>query len=426
MNSSDSGKREGLHFLRISGGVISDIGPMAQPAAQGRGERLIDAAGCLVMPGLVNTHTHAAMTLFRGLADDLPLMTWLQEHIFPAEARYVSADMVYWCSKLAAAEMILAGTTTIADGYFYEDATARAFCDAGLRSVAAQGVLDFPAPGVPDPSGNVAAAARFIEEWQGRSSLLTPGIFCHSPYTCSPKTLTEAKRLADSVKAPYFIHVAETKEEVVNTLKKYGKTPVGLLQDLGVLDRQTICVHCVWLNEEDIQLLASSGAAVSSCPESNMKLASGTAPVEAMMAAGIRVGLGTDGCASNNDLDMFGEMDFCAKLHKGVMADPTVMPARTVLRMATIHGAEVLGMENEIGSLVLGKRADCILVDLEQPHLTPFYSPDTLVYSASAADVKTVIIDGEVVMENRRICSFDLVETMEKVRELAGRIVGSI
>jgi 5-methylthioadenosine/S-adenosylhomocysteine deaminase len=225
------------------------------------------------------------------------------------------------------------------------------------------------------------------------------------------------------MQAPFFIHVAETKEEVANTREKYGKTPVGLLHDLGILDRQTICVHCVWLNEDDIQLLAGTGAAVSSCPESNMKLASGIAPVEAMMAAGIRVGLGTDGCASNNDLDLFGEMAFCAKLHKGVMADPTVMPAATVLRMATINGAEVLGMANEIGSLALGKRADCMLIDLEQPHLTPFYSPDTLVYAACGADVKTVIIDGEVVMENRRVCSFDLAETMEKVRELAGHLM---
>jgi 5-methylthioadenosine/S-adenosylhomocysteine deaminase len=413
---------EELYFLKIRAGVISEIGKMGMLTGGEAAGRRIDAAGALLMPGLVNTHTHAAMTLFRGLADDLPLMTWLQEHIFPAEARFVDEEMVYWCSKLAAAEMILSGTTTVADGYFYEDAAARAFCDAGIRAVAAQGVIDFPAPGVTDPLLNVDAAAAYVERWQGKNRLLTPAVFCHSPYTCSPETLVRAKELAAGAKVPYFIHLAETRQEVKLVQEKYGKSPVALLNDLGVLDRQTICVHCVWLSEEDLALLADSGAAVSSCPESNLKLASGTAPLERLRAKGVPVGLGTDGCASNNDLDMFGEMDACAKIHKGVTEDPTVMPARQVLEMATLTGATILGLGNETGSLVPGKLADCILVDLDQPHLTPFYHPDTLVYAACAADVRTAIINGEVVMENRRICTFDLAETMEKVRRLAGQV----
>jgi 5-methylthioadenosine/S-adenosylhomocysteine deaminase len=409
-------------YLAVADGAIAAIGPMAALPVLSGTERIIDAASNLAMPGLVNCHGHGAMTLFRGLADDLPLMTWLTEHIFPAEARWVEAGMVYWCSKLAAAEMILGGTTTVADGYFHEDAAARAFCEAGLRAVAAQGIIDFPAPGVPDPKRNIAAAADFLSTWQGKNPLLTPALFCHSPYTCSPETLQKAKALARETGSLFFLHVAETREEAAQIKKQHGRTPVRLLHDLGVLDEKTVCVHCVWLEAGDIGLLRKSGAKVVTCPESNMKLGAGIAPLAELLAAGVEVGLGTDGCAGNNDLDLFQEMASCARLHKVAALEPTRLPAAALLGMATTGGAGVLGLEGQTGRLAVGLRADCIIIDRRQPHLTPFHNPETLVYAGRASDVSTVLIDGRVIMENRRILSFDLEETLAEVRRLAERV----
>jgi 5-methylthioadenosine/S-adenosylhomocysteine deaminase len=406
-------------FIAIEGDVISAMGPMVDLPGSSKAEKTIDAAGHLAMPGLVNTHTHAPMTLFRGLADDLPLMTWLNEYIFPAEAKSVNEEMAYWCSKLAAAEMILSGTTTVADGYFLEDSVAGAFIDCGIRSVVAQGVIDFPAPGVPDPGENVTAAETFIERWQDKSSLLIPAVFCHSPYTCSPETMIRAKEMARLNDAMLFIHLAETRTEVEQIQEQHYTTPLRYLESLGILDEDTVCVHCVWLNDGEIEILAKSGAKVSTCPQSNMKLASGIAPLKKILAAGIPVGLGTDSCASNNTLDMFAEMDMCAKLHKVKDLDPTALQAKTVLEMATRGGAYVIGLEQEIGSLTPGKKADIILLDMMQPHLQPFYNPDQLVYAACGADVKSVIIDGKIVMQDRQILAFDLDETMAKVRKLA-------
>ena len=406
-------------YVAIRDGGICDMGPMSEAPRDAPAKQVIDATGCLVMPGLVNTHTHAAMTLFRGLADDLPLMTWLQEHIFPAEAKFVNPDMVYWCSKLAAAEMLLSGTTTVADGYFYEESAALAFSEAGMRAVPAQGVVDFPAPGVPDPAGNIKAVADFIEKWLGKSSLITPAVFCHAPYTCGPDTLREAKKLANQHKVLFFIHLAETRDEVEQIKERHGATPVQYLADLGVLDEKTIGVHCVWLTAGDIEILQQTKTKVATCTESNMKLASGVAPVREMAAKGVALGLGTDGCASNNNLDLFEEMDFCAKLHKVHSEDPTALPASDLLLMATGGGAKVLGLEEQAGSLAVGKRADFIIIDIRQPHLTPFYSPDLLVYSGAGANVKTVIVDGRVVMRDRRILTFDAAEAMDKVNSLA-------
>jgi 5-methylthioadenosine/S-adenosylhomocysteine deaminase len=407
-------------FISIRDGAISALGPMTDLPDSSKAPKTIDASGHLAMPGLINTHTHAPMSLFRGLADDLPLMTWLNEHIFPAEAKSVNREMVYWCSKLAAAEMILAGTTTVADGYFLEDSVAEAFTDCGIRSVVAQGVIDFPAPGVPDPAQNVEAAAHFIDRWQDKNNLITPAIFCHSPYTCSSDTLKRAKEMARLKNGMLFIHLAETKTEVEQIQKQHNTTPVRYLDSIGILDNDTVCIHCVWLDEEEIEILAQNGAKVSTCPQSNMKLGSGIAPLKKMLAAGISVGLGTDGCASNNTLDLFSEMDLCAKLHKVRDLDPTALPAKTILEMATIGGASALGLADDIGNLSPGKKADIILLNLMQPHLQPFYHPDLLVYAANGADVSTVIIDGKIVMQDRHILTQDINETMEKVRELAG------
>jgi len=406
-------------FLSIKDGNIAVLGPMADIPAAISAAKTIDGTGCLLMPGLVNTHTHAPMTLFRGLADDLPLMTWLNEHIFPAEANSVNPEMVYWCSKLAAAEMILAGTTTVADGYFLEDRGAQAFADSGLRAVVAQGVIDFPAPGVPDPAKNIAAAAQFIDRWQDRNDLITPAVFCHSPYTCSTNTLKHAKDLARQKNVKLFVHAAETKAEVDQLQEQYGTTPVRYLDSLGILDQDTVCVHCVWLDDEEIEILARRNASVSTCPQSNMKLGAGIAPLKELLSRKITVGLGTDGCASNNTLDIFQEMDRCAKLHKVKDLDPTALPAGQILQMATWRGAQVLGLQEKTGSLAPGKAADMILLDLQQPHLQPFYSQDLLVYAANGADVSTVIINGRLVVENRRILTSDVQEVMERVRELA-------
>jgi 5-methylthioadenosine/S-adenosylhomocysteine deaminase len=409
-------------YVSIKAGKITAVGPMADLADPSAADTVIDGSGHLVMPGLVNTHTHAPMTLFRGMADDLPLMAWLHEHIFPAEARSVNPEMVYWCAKLAAAEMILSGTTTVADGYFLEDSVAEAFIDSGIRAVAAQGVIDFPAPGVPDPGQNIAAAAEYIERWQGKSSLITPAVFCHSPYTCSAETLKRAKEMARRKNSKLFVHLAETRTEAEQIQKQHGTTPVRYLETLGLLDKDTICVHCVWLEQEDINILARSGAKVATCPQSNMKLGSGIAPLKEILSAGIPVGLGTDGCASNNRLDLFFEMDLCAKLHKVKNIDPTTLPAEVVLKMATIGGAGVLGLEKDIGSLEPNKKADVVLIDCRQPHLQPFYSPDLLVYAANGGDVATVIIDGKLVMLNRKILAFDVEQVMTRVRELAGNL----
>ena len=406
-------------FLGIRDEEIAAFGPMTDLAEAGGAHLIIDGSGHLVMPGLVNTHTHAPMTLFRGLADDLPLMTWLHDHIFPAEAKSVNPEMVYWCSKLAAAEMILSGTTTVADGYFLEGHAAEAFIEAGIRSVAAQGVIDFPAPGVPDPALNVAAAEEFVECWQSRNSLLVPAVFCHSPYTCSADTLKRAKAMARRNNVQCFVHLAETKSEVEQIRAQQGLTPVRYLESLGILDGDTVCVHCVWLEEEEIEILARTGAKVSTCPQSNMKLGSGIAPLKEMLAAGIPVGLGTDGPASNNRLDLFFKMDICAKLHKVKNLDPTALPAITVLQMATAGGARVLGLQDRIGSLFPGKKADIIMLNLRQPNLQPFYHPDLLVYAASGADVSTVIINGKLVMQDRKILTFDADETMAMVRKIA-------
>ncbi len=406
-------------FVAISGGRITALGAMSDLSADISGRRVIDAAGKLIMPGLINAHNHAAMTLFRGLADDLPLMAWLHEHIFPAEARFVNEEMVYWCTKLAAAEMLMGGTTTVADGYFHEDAAAQAFVESGMRAVAAQGVIDFPAPGVPDPARNIEVAEEYIGKWRGQSQRLTPAVFCHSPYTCSPETVRRAKELARRRDVPFFIHLAETRDEVLQIRERENASPVQYLARLGVLDARTVAVHCVWLDKEDLDILQRTGAAAVTCPESNMKLASGIAPVKEMLDRGMVLGLGTDGCASNNDLDLFREMDMCAKLYKVHHQDPTVLPAMQVLEMATLGGARALGLDHLAGSLEPGKCADLIVIDLRSPRLTPFHNTSLLVYAAAAADVETVIIDGELVMEDRKLLTFDAVEAMEQVAALA-------
>jgi 5-methylthioadenosine/S-adenosylhomocysteine deaminase len=386
-----------------------------------KAKEALDATDRLIMPGLINTHTHLPMVCFRGMADDLPLMEWLQNHIWPAEAKYVSREMVYVSAMLAIAEMILSGTTTFCDAYFYESSVARATMDSGMRGIVCQGFIDLPAP--TDPSRIKEVAERFIEKWQRKSPLLIPALACHAPYSCSAETLATIKDVARRADVPYTIHVSETKEEVSIIRERYGKLPVAYLRDLNILDNRTIAVHCNWLEEEEMDILGAFDVTVSHNPESSLKLAAGIAPVPKLLQKGVIVGLGTDGAASNNDLDLFGEMSTAAKIHKIAEMDPTVMDAVTVLKMATIDGARVLGLDERIGSIETGKCADIIILDTNRPHWVPLFNPySQLVYAASGADVVTSIIGGRMVMRERKILTMDLPVIMKEVRKITEAI----
>ena len=309
------GEKPLLHAtLLIQGDRIAGILAPGEEGPPFKGVQVLDATDSIVMPGLINAHSHTAMTLFRGLADDLPLKQWLFEKIFPAEAQHLSEETVYWGALLGCLEMIASGTTTVSDGYFFQDATARAFQQAGLRALLAQGVIDFPAPGVPDPAQNLAVGKAFIERWDHASDLIRPGLFCHSLTTCSDRTLQKAMALSEEFSLPLQIHLSETQEEVSEVIRRSGERPVLHLARLGLLDESLIGVHAVHLEDEEIELLARNRVRIVHCPESNMKLASGTARVAEMVKKGFALGLGTDGCASNNNLDLFKEMVTAAKL----------------------------------------------------------------------------------------------------------------
>ncbi|MCD6295774.1 MAG: amidohydrolase [Deltaproteobacteria bacterium] len=408
----------------IKDGIIADIQSRKEKVERpGIQAEVIDAKDAIVMPGLVNAHTHAAMTLFRGLADDLPLKQWLFEKIFPAEAKYLNPDTVYWGSLLACLEMIASGTTCIADGYFFQDETVRAVHEAGLRGLIAQGVIDFPAPGVPDPKKNLKVARKFIERWLGFSDLITPGMFCHSPVTCSEQTLKGAWEISRSFDLPLQIHLSETSDEVNEVIRKTGERPIFYLDRLGLIGKGLIAAHAIHVDEREISRVFEKGVKIVHVPESNMKLCAGLAPVRDMVNAGLTVGLGTDGCSSNNNLDLFCEMDTAAKLSKGYDLDPVGLNAHAVVKMATCLGASVLGLEKEIGTLEPGKSADVIVVDIHQPHLCPVYDPfSLLVYSADGADVKDVIVNGKVLMKNREFTTLDPVEIMKRVKAISRNI----
>ncbi len=410
-------------YVAIHRGKISEVGQAAAGQSLPQAAQVLDVQGDLVMPGLVNCHCHGAMTLFRGLADDLPLDQWLHRHIFPAEARWVNEDFVYTGTLLAVAELIRGGVTSVADAYFCESGAREALAQAGLRAVVAQGVIDFPAPGVPDPKENLWVAREFIDSGQEfRSRGVISTLFCHSPYTCSAATLQAAKEITRAMNLPFFIHLAETREEVSQCREQTGLTPVAYLDRLGVLDAQTVAVHGVWLGEADQELLAARQVKVCHCPESNLKLAAGIAPVSELRRRQVVVGLGTDGAASNNNLDMWGEMSLTARLHKVAALDPTILPARQVLEMATLAGAQVLGLAAVTGSLIPGKEADLIIIDLHQPHLTPLYDPYShLVYAAGAADVRAVMVGGRWLLWERQLLSLNWPEIREQAVAWAAR-----
>ncbi len=410
-------------FVAIHGGRIVRVAPEPATGFTGAVET-IDARGALLLPGLVNTHSHLPMTLFRGLADDLPLDVWLNSHIFPAEARFINPETVHYGTLLGCMEMLLSGTTTCCDGYFLEDHVAGAVFESGIRAVLGQGVIDFPAPGVPDPSKNISVALAFIDKWKDKTDRITPSLFCHSPYTCSLETLKKASRAALSKKVLFQIHVAETKAETNHCLKINGLSPIQYLDSHGLLTENTLLAHCVWVDTADIEIMARRRAGVTHNPQSNMKLASGIAPVTSFLNCGINTGLGTDGCASNNDLDMFQEMGSAARLHKVHDLDPVAMDARTVLEMATIGGARAIGLDHEIGSIEPGKQADLIVIDLSRPHLTPMYNPVShLVYAVKGSDVRDVFVAGEPLVRDHNLVKLDAEKIMQHVCAIAKTIM---
>jgi 5-methylthioadenosine/S-adenosylhomocysteine deaminase len=383
--------------------------------------QVIDANGGIIMPGLINSHTHAAMTCFRGLADDLQLMTWLNDHIFPAEAK-LDDQKVYSGALLACAEMIMSGTTCFCDMYLFEDAVARAAKKAGMRAVVGEVLYDFNSPNYGPIENGFKYTQKLIDIWQD-DPLVTIAVEPHSTYLCAPQLLKKAFDLTQSFNLPLVIHLAESKSEIDQIKERYSRTPVEHLAELGVLAPNVLACHCVELTENDIALLQRFDVKVAHNAESNMKLASGVAPIPRLINEGICVGMGTDGCASNNDLDLFQEMDSVAKLHKAKSLDPTVMDAATVLKMATIKGARALGLDPVIGSLETGKKADLIIVDTNKPHLTPMYNPVShMVYAAIGSDVTTSIINGTVVMQDGKIKTMDIKAVMDDVNRIAREI----
>jgi 5-methylthioadenosine/S-adenosylhomocysteine deaminase len=424
MDEKDSIIADGA--VAIDGSDIVAAGKTESITSAFRGRRVIDARGSLVMPGLVNSHTHAAMTCFRGIADDLDLMDWLSNYIFPAESRNVDPELAYWGSLLACAEMIRSGTTTFCDMYIFEDETARAASQAGVRCLLGEVLFDFPSPNIKTPEEGLRYTEMLLKKWAG-DPLVNIMLEPHALYTCSAPLLQDAKALADAYGVPVAIHFLENMTEPGLIQEKRGRRAIDFLNDIGYLDDRFFIFHGVYMDDEDIRAFADHGCKVVHCPESNMKLASGVAPVSRMLEAGIVVGLGTDGCASNNNLDLFQEMDTAAKLEKSVRLDPTIMPARTVLRMATCDGAKVLGLDHLVGSIRSGMKADLLMINLDKPHLTPMYSEYShLVYVVNGSDVDTVFINGKLVMENRNLLTIDVREAMARVRRIAQRVKRSM
>jgi 5-methylthioadenosine/S-adenosylhomocysteine deaminase len=408
--------------IAISGAAIAEIGKRRSIESRFRARRTIDAGGRLILPGFVNAHTHAPMTLLRGARDDVDLMTWLTKFMFPIERRFVSPEFVRWGARLACWEMIASGTTTFADGYFFEDEVARAADEAGLRAVPGQGIFDVPTPDSKTAAEGLARAEEYLSRWSGHPRI-TPSLCPHSCYTVEPETFRKTMRLAERFDAPVQTHLAESAAELAMVRERYDTTPVRHLESVGALNGRLLAAHCVGVDDEEIALLARSGTGVVHCPESNMKLASGVAPIGKMLAAGVRLGLGTDGAASNNDLDMIGEMGSAARLHKVAALDPTAAPARAVLKMATLGGAEALRMEDRIGSLEPGKRADLVVLDLSAPAALPLFDPVShVVYSASSRAVETVIVEGKILMDRRRIRTLDTEEIRARVERFGRKI----
>lgn len=374
------------------------------------GEETIDAQGNLLMPGLINAHTHAAMSIYRGMADDLPLQEWLNDHIFPAEAEFCTKESVITGTKLAILEMIRFGVTCFADMYYFEEDVAKVCNEMGIRALLSQAIVDFPAPDHKTSDEALKYIEQAMQEVNNHGTVtITPGP--HSPYTCQADTLRKARKLANKYEVPLQIHLSETMFEYEESIKDHEKTPVKYCDDLGLFDGKTIAAHCVYINEEDREILKEKTVGVVNNPVSNMKLTSGVAPIPLLRDAGVLVGIGTDGVVSNNTLDIIEEMKIAALIHKVNNNNPTAMKAKNAVKLATIENAKILGMEDSIGSLEVGKKADMILIDINQPHLMPLYNIySQLVYAVKGTDVDTVIINGKMVMINKKISGVDTLD----------------
>jgi 5-methylthioadenosine/S-adenosylhomocysteine deaminase len=412
--------------VAVAGGRIVAVGASRDIISTYTALERIDARGKIIIPGLINGHTHIPMTLFRGLADDLDLQDWLTKYIFPAEAKNVSEEFVRAGTRLGLAEMIRGGTTTYCDMYYFEDAIADETVKAGVRGVLGETIIDFPVADNKTNAEAMAYAERFVRKWKG-NDLIVPAIAPHAPYTVSEEHLKAIRAFSDRTGAPIVTHISETKREVEDSLKAKGASPVDYLARIGFLNDRVIAAHMVWPSAGEIGILKQTGVGVIHNPQSNMKLAAGVAPVPKMMAEGVKVGLGTDGAASNNDLSMWEEMDTCAKLHKVFSGDPKVMSAEQAFELATIRGAQALHMEKEIGSIEPGKRADLVLVNRDSLNQIPLYNIySDLVYATKASDVETVIINGKIVMRDRRLLTLNEAAIKEGARVFRERIIKSL
>jgi 5-methylthioadenosine/S-adenosylhomocysteine deaminase len=412
--------------VAISGSTIAGVGTPAEIARDFKARDVLDAEGRVVMPGLINTHGHAPMVLYRGLADDLALMDWLQKYIFPAEAKTVSPAFVRVGMQLAALEMIRSGTTTFVDMYYFEEEIARIAREAGLRGVLGQTVIEFPVADAKTPGEALARAERFIQAFL-KDPLITPALAPHAVYTLDAATLQAVRTLASKYDVPVLIHLAETDEETRLSLERHRARPVAALTAMNFWGPKTIAAHGVWLQPDELPVLRQHGVGVAHNPESNMKLASGTAPVLEMLKANVAVGLGTDGAASNNDLDMFEAMRQAAFLHKLASKDPRAVSARVAMELATIGGARVIGRERDLGSLEVGKLADLIVVQMDRPRQTPMYDPIShLVYVTRGDDVDTTIVHGRPLMRGGKVLTLDERVVLAAARKAADQVRAAV
>jgi 5-methylthioadenosine/S-adenosylhomocysteine deaminase len=412
--------------VAIKGGRIVAVGAGATLARRYSPRETINAGGGLIIPGLINGHTHIPMTLFRGLADDLDLQEWLTKYIFPAEAKNVTEEFVRAGTRLGLAEMIRGGTTTYCDMYYFEDAIADETSKAGVRGVLGETVIDFPVADNKTNAEVMAYTEKFVRKWRGHE-LIVAAIAPHAPYTVSEEHLKAVRAFSDRTGAPIVTHISETRREVDDSLKAKGATPVDYLERIGFLSNRVIAAHMVWPMGDEMSILKRRGVGVVHNPQSNMKLASGVAPVPKMLTEGLLLGLGTDGAASNNDLNMWEEMDTAAKLHKLMSGDPKVISAQQAFELATIRGAGALHLEREIGSIETGKRADLVIVERDALNRIPMYNVySDLVYATKAADVQTVIINGRQVMRDRKLLTLDEAAIKESARVFRDRVLKSL
>ncbi len=409
-------------YLLVEDGLISKFGAWdITTEVIPEDVEVIDLKGNLLMPGLINSHNHVAMTLFRGLGDDMALMDWLNNCIFPVE-KNLTRDWVEWGTKLGCIEMIRSGTTMVNDMYLFMDGAVDAYVESGMRAAVGEGVFDFPSPSVGASDEAINAIVSLVKKWK-TLDLIEPMMVAHSAYTCSAELLQRVKEVAREYGVPLHIHLAESAHEVEIVSDAQKLRPVEYLDSLGMIDEGLLAAHMVHLTDEEIELFAKRGGSVLHCPESNMKLSSGFAPIAKYLEAGVNVALGTDGCASNNNLDMFREMSFAAKIQKGYSGDPVSVSCDDVLRMATINGAKAMGIGDVTGSIEIGKSADLIVVDFTSPHMRPVYNyASHLVYAASGADVTHTMVAGKWLMKDREVVVFDESIIFEKINEISSRI----